>query len=414
MCSQYWVDANSINVRRIQQMSKHQRIFIKLLLPLSILAISISSCGSDDKPVAPTPVPVDMLQSQFVASAPADNATVDALWSTVPALSIATTVPSYTALDGSGNDIWWDSYEGNTSLLTLKSVYDANYIYILAQWDDAEDSRRRQAWYYHQDANPANSKWLQMGKFFPDEFGNDPAYEDKFTVFWNMTVPSMGSLGCGPFCHGTHMSTNASDEKLDIWHWKRCRTAPVFQLDDKWMDDGATSGGNGRHSDAGTGAYADNKYTINTANTGNVDMTVPEYWIPGRSNYDWISAAEIAAGTARKIVDVDANGNLVDEDATVLNRTLFGYGTALVIPSLKEIKAATGSRGDVSAWHNWSGGQWTLKIKRLRNTGNTDDVQFTQTSNDYWFSVGIMNAAAIAHSTPGGWTASAYRLSLKP
>ena len=85
----------------------------------------------------------------------------------------------------------------------------------------------------------------------------------------------------------------------------------------------------------------------------------------------------------------------------------------LVIPSLMGIKPGTGSRGEVSVWENWADGEWTVKIRRSRATLNiAEDVQFTELSVPYWFSVGIMNAAAIAHSTPNGRSGTAYQLIL--
>jgi len=142
-------------------------------------------------------------------------------------------------------------------------------------------------------------------------------------------------------------------------------------------------------------------------------MNLPKYWIPGRSDYHWIMQSEIDNGAAREIVDMDASGNLVDQDGTVLDRTLFGYDSALVIPSVFGIRPATGSRGDVDAWYQWENGRWYLKIKRVRDTGNADDVQFTKRNTPYQFSIGVMNNASIAHATPGGWDGNAYELILE-
>ncbi|HEU4928420.1 MAG TPA: ethylbenzene dehydrogenase-related protein, partial [Candidatus Krumholzibacteria bacterium] len=206
---------------------------------------------------------------------------------------------------------------------------------------------------------------------------------------------------------GRYMSTNHYGEKADTWHWKRDRNGPVYELDDQWLDDAL----NGRHNDAGTGSYSDNVQSLVTTSMGT--KTLPKYWIPGRTNYHWIMQSEIDNGTARKIVDMDADGNLIDEDGTVLDKTQFGYSSALVIPSVHGIQPATGSRGDVDAWYRWENGHWYLKVKRLRDTGNDDDVQFAKRNHPYEFSIGIMNAASIAHATPGGWSGLAYRLILE-
>ena len=386
------------------RLTKNPWVFV--IGAIAVLSLISIGCSSDDEgtpnPVGGTTYPPGSLVSVPASATPSDDATVDALWGSVTGLSISTVVPAYTFLDASGNDIWWDNYEGMTIDVTLKSVYTANYIYLLAEWNDAEEPLLRQAWYY----NPAGPKWLQMGKKYPDEFGNDPAYEDKFSMFWNMSVAGFETTGCSPFCHGPYMGTNNAGETMDIWHWKRDRTGPVSQLDDKWLDNAQ----NGRHSDAGTGAYASNFQALVTTSFGTVDA--PKYWIPNRQNYHWILQSEITDGTAKLIVDMDANGNFIDEASNVLDKTQHGFLSPLCVPSLIEIKPATGSRGDVSVWHNWSNGMWTLKIKRLRNTGNSDDLQFTQTGTPYWFSIGVMNAAAIAHAIPGGFTGTAYAMYL--
>ena len=135
---------------------------------------------------------------------------------------------------------------------------------------------------------------------------------------------------------------------------------------------------------------------------------------PGRTNYDWIMQTEIDDRTAKRIVDLNADGSWVDEDGGILDKALFDYTSALGIPSLMGIKPATGSRGDVSVWHSWQNGIWTLKVKRARNTGADDDVQFTSVDSPYWFSVGVMDAAAIAHATPGGFAGTAYQFILAP
>ncbi len=372
---------------------------------IGVIGLGLVSCSSSDDNDTPGPVapeyPDGALVSEKVSTAPAENATVDALWADVEGVSIATIVTPYD-VEVDGHDIWWDDYEGMEINLTMKSVYTDNDIYFLATWNDAEDSKTRQAWYYNQ----TGGKWLQMGKKYPDEFGNPPAYEDKFTMFWNISMNNFENTGCAVLCHGKNMATNAPGELADIWHWKRDRTGPVNQIDDKWLNNDE----NGRHGDEGTGAYSSNNQELVTS--AGPTVTAPMYWIPGRTDYHWIMQTEIDAGVARLIVDLNDDGNWVDEDGTVLDKSLFGYDSDIVIPSLMGIKPGTGSRGDVSAWHNWSNGEWSLKIKRARDTGNTDDVQYTMTGEPYWFSVGIMNNAAIAHATPGGFAGTAYQLIL--
>ncbi len=396
-------------------MMKTVRFKPLLWVLVCLMVLGLTACSDDDDDTTPTGVtyPTGSLVSAKTTTLPSSNATVDALWANVEGISISTTVATYD-INVDGHDIWWDDYEGMTIDMTMKSVYTDDDIYFLCTWNDSEDSKTRQAWYYNtndgnvEDANgdviPA--KWLQMGKKYPDEFGNPPAYEDKITFFWDITMDNFENSGCATLCHGQYMATNGAGQRADIWHWKRDRTGPVSQIDDKWLNDDQ----NGRHGDEGTGAYSSNTHDLVTTSHGTI--SAPNYWIPGATDYHWITQADMDAGVAREIVDMNADGDWVDEDGTVLLKAEFGYTSNKVIPSLMGIKPGTGSRGDVSAWHNWADGTWTLKIKRARDTGTDDDVQYTTLGVPYLFSVGIMNNAAIAHATPGGYAGTAYQLIL--
>lgn len=378
--------------------------FNQLALAMVAATVFLASCDDDDvaTPLAePTPAANSVLAKQ-VTTPPEDDSTLDPLWANARATAIPVEVASYN-YTLNGHDIWWNEYEGNKTDVTMKCVYTDTHIYFLFEWDDADDSRLREAWYYH----PTGGKWLQMGKQYPDEFGNPPAYEDKFTIFWNISIAEFGEHGCHALCHGSNMSTGRPGETADTWHWKRDRNGPVFELDDQYLDNAL----NGRHNDAGTGSYSDNVQSVTTTGAGL--KVLPKYWIPGRTDYHWIMQSEIDNGTARKIVDMDASGNLIDQDGTVLDRTQFGYDSGFVIPSVVGIKPATGSRGDVDAWYRWESGRWYVKIKRLRDTANADDVQFTKRNTPYQFSIGVMNNASIAHATPGGWDGNAYELILE-
>ncbi len=179
------------------------------LLTFSFIGLTfVYGCSNDDdNPIANT-YPVDAPKSAKVTIATAENATIDALWEDAESVEINTVVPTYdVGMDG--HDIWWDEYEVDESVVTLKSVYTDDNIYFLFQWTDSDESRTRMAWYYHPDAVPENAKWLQMGKKYPDEFGNPPAYEDKFTMFWRITGNTLENSGCASMCHGARMGTNS-------------------------------------------------------------------------------------------------------------------------------------------------------------------------------------------------------------
>ena len=348
------------------------------------------------------PAGAQQLVSSKVETPPVVDAAIDDVWSQAEVFAFKTVVAEYKAEDAHYLDKWWDAYEGNEIPVRMRSVYTDDNIYFLIRWKDSEDSMDRQSWYYDEKLG----KWTQKPKYIPDENGREPAYEDKFTFFWNLTISDFQEKGCEALCHDTRMHTNRDGDIADIWHWKRDRGGPVGEVDDKWLNNDE----NGRHGDPGSSTYSGNSQELETAQG---KMKAPLHWIPGRMNYHWILQSEIDAGFARKIVDVDADGNLVDEDGTVIRKEMVGYDSAWTIPSLTMIKPGTGSRADLKEAHKWKDGVWTLEIVRARDTGDPEhDVQFTRTGTPYEFSVGIMDNAAIAHATPGGYDGNVFEMML--
>ncbi len=342
------------------------------------------------------------LISIFTTIPPTLDGQVDTVWNRAPETVVDVVVPNYS--------FFWDGYFGDSYQVTMRSLYTASDVYFLFEWTgDDEESLERQAWYY----NDTDSKWMQKPKTEPDSYSN-PAYEDKFAVIWDIdNTIGFETKGCAVICHGENMATNAEGEIGDTWHWKRDRSGPVHQVDDKWIE---FSDGNGRKNDEGTGAYSDNKQTLVTPAEESVD--VPLYWIPGQTNYHWILKTAIDDGTAKMIVEIDEDNNLIDEDGTILDAedyTLANNSTlssSILIPSIQDIKPATGSRGDVEAWEDYdeSTNTWRLEIKRKLDTGTDDDIQFDDLTDEYWFSIGVFDAAAIAHALPGGMAGTGYKL----
>lgn len=359
------------------------------LIMIILLVVVFAGCAKK--------VPEGALASMTTKTVPVMDGMVDEVWDDAPALVVDVYVPEYPVFDSS---YFKDSYN-----VSMQSLHTDSDIYFLYQWTgDKEESQARQSWYY----NAEEGQWMQKPKYKDDGYYG-PEYEDKFAVIWEIgdSIDGFAENGCAILCHGEKKATNAEGETADIWHWKSDRTGPVNQIDDKWL---GYSDGNGRHGDDGTGAYSSNSQELTDA-AGNT-MKAPVYWVPGATDYHWIMDGD---KNARKIVSVDEDGNLVDEDGTVLVKEDFNGESNIQIPSIYNIKPGIGGRGDVTEYHNYdkATGTWTLEVKRAKNTGDEHDVNFTDPEREYYFSIAVFDAAAIAHAIPGGMSGTAYPLVMR-
>ncbi|NOQ65831.1 MAG: ethylbenzene dehydrogenase, partial [Desulfobacterales bacterium] len=158
--------------------------------------------------------------------------------------------------------------------VTIKSLYDDEYIYFLLQYNDPTESLARFPWIKQQDGT-----WKQMKK--KDSTGHDNTYyEDKVGIFWDINTKGFASDGCAIACHmdiegdtsAGRKYTDNPGETIDMWHVKNVRTSPLGQADDQFVDstsDGKTNKGWGRKGDVKTGGG----YTNNV----NKDKTHPAY-----------------------------------------------------------------------------------------------------------------------------------------
>jgi len=366
---------------------KKLTLIIVLMIILSVAVFT----GCSNK------VPEGALGSITTKLAPKLDGIVDDVWDDAPALEVDVYVPQYPVFDS--------SYYKEAYKVSMKSLHNDTDIFFLYQWTgDKEESQARQSWYYNAD----EGMWMQKPKYKTDEYYG-PTYEDKFAVIWEIgdSIEGFDENGCAILCHGEKKATNAEGETADIWHWKSDRTGPVNQIDDKWL---GFSDGNGRNADEGTGAYSSNSQDL-TDTAGNT-VKAPVYWVPDATDYHWIMADN---KDARKIVSVDSKGNLIDEDGTVLVKEKFDGDSDVQIPSIYSIKPGTGSRGDVTEYHNYdkATNTWTLEVKRALTTGNADDVNFSDPERMYYFSIAVFNASAIAHAIPGGMSGTAYPLVIR-
>ncbi len=268
-----------------------------------------------------------------------------------------------------------NGYPGMTeTTVTMKSLYDDEYVYFLIQYDDPTKSLARFPW-----VKQADGSWKQMKN--KDSTGHDNTfYEDKVGIFWNINTAGFSDEGCMISCHmdiegdtsAGRKFTNNPGETIDIWHVKNVRTSPLGQVDDQFVDstnNGKTNKGWGRKGDVKTGGGYKNNY--------NKDKTGPAYM-----NFPPSESAKYYVLPSLKTPFVD----------------IFKPGD--VVPGIV-IDAFEGPRADIEMRGKWDGGKWTLEIRRkLVTTGeksNIQDVQFSDLNKTYYFGIAVFDNSQIDH-----------------
>ena len=272
-------------------------------------------------------------------------------------------------------------YEPNTgysgmqeTTVTMKSLYDAEYIYFLIQYNDPTKSMARFPWVKQKDGT-----WKQLVK--KDSTGHDNTYyEDKIGMFWNINTKGFSNDGCMISCHmdiegdtsAGRKFTDNPGETIDMWHVKNVRTSPLGQVDDQFVDsnqDPKVNKGWGRKGDDKTGGG----YTNNI----NKDKTGPAYM-----NYPPSKEAQYYILPSLKTPFVD----------------IFEPGD--VVPGII-IDAFQGPRADIEMRGKWSEGVWTVEMRRKLVTSGENalvqDVQFSDFSKLYNFGIAVFDNSQINH-----------------
>ncbi len=372
-----------------------------------------TSDASIEVTLAPTST-VDLLVAKF-AAAPAMDGDIDDMWNTAQQLVGSLEVPTLDARgtwlnsdgEGSEEDLGlFFPYSGETSTFTMRSGTFGDDIYFLIEWEDSDDSKDRQSWYY-------DNGWKGEHKYA--NAADDKYYEDKFAFLFPIgNVDNFSASTCYATCHtGLELVNDKDknvrhflkgvDQKVDMWHWKRVRGTYADQVDDQKMtykEGPYNSSSNGRTGDAdGVAGYSGNSQTLNN---GTADVSVPLYVIPNETDYYWIDKDQIDNGTAKLITAVDGNGVLTYDGGTI-DPADGGYeqGTGTKrIPSVNT-KAFEGPRADISVKAVHTGTGWVCEVKRKLNTGDPDDAVFNP-AEEMPFGFAIFNNAAIAHAIKPG------------
>lgn len=257
----------------------------KLLIACLALGLGVAGCQEDDPvddPVGPGESTTELLVKKF-ASAPTLDGVVDGMWADVQTLKGTCEVPTlgprmtYLNSDGAGVEEalgLFEPFSGEKYDFSLRSGQFGGKIYFLMEWDDADDSKDRQSWYF----DPSDNRWKQQHKYAND--ANDKYYEDKFAFFFPVgNVDNFNTSTCYAACHTVNTIATPKDkhsrhylktagQKIDMWHWKRVRGVYMGQVDDQKCVDKAgpyDSGTNGRTGDSpGGSGYSDNKVSLLT------------------------------------------------------------------------------------------------------------------------------------------------------
>lgn len=332
------------------------------VLPVSASLIAIAglvSCSS-----VPEPLPPNTLQAIKASVAPNLSAGAnDPVWAQARALSVA--------LSGGENF----GGKGETTV-TLKAAYFGDTLYMLVQYKDPTDSKRRGPY-----QKQADGSWKKLTD--PADKGGDDNvyYEDKWAMLWpiNNSVKGFETKGCAVMCHMGqgkpygNKYTREEGEIADLWHMKSGRTAPFGFVDDQYTDhtryDPKASPNAGRKSDPSGSEYSSfplengkPKFMSRDGKAANAGGT---YYIK--------SGEEVAFD--------DSRFKAGDEVASYL------------IYPLKE------DRADIRVNDSWSNGVRTSVISRKLVTGSKFDVQFDNLAGRYFFGIAAFDNAQVRHAT---------------
>ncbi len=273
-------------------------------------------------------------------------------------------------------------YEPNNGYLgmqatdvTIKSLYDDNYIYFLISYKDPTKSLARFPW-----VKQADGTWKKLSN--KDDTGHDNTYyEDKFAVFWNISTKGFEADGCMIACHldeegdtsAGRKYTASADETIDMWHAKFVRTLPMGSFDDQHVDnntDPKVNKGWGRRNDTAPkgGGYHNND---------NADKSAPAYM-----NLDANADDQYYTIPSKKVPFVDT------------------FKEGAIVAGI-DISPVLGGRADILSRNHYENGVWTLEVMRALKTegenSETQDVQFSDKSKSYPFGIAVFDNSQINH-----------------
>lgn len=430
-----------------------KRLRTKYVWVITSLLLSIGyffSCTKDNQILdnPQTNSETDLL-SYKTSTAPTIDGSIDGNWDNATKLSFTAVVPD------PGNNLF-SGYIGESFPGTLRSMYDNEYVYFLAEIPDDDKNLKSAPWYF----NPTTQRWAQeptsktydaSGVLTRNGYG-----EDKLAMLWNIdnSTPKFTAQTCYASCHvftpytdysvtppitksnassGNHY-TNGANEKIDMW-WAHPNRGYVFGvMDDNYQDwaggpaitNLVGGNGNGRHyddlvvsgasttwpyrpnytADATQGSVS-NRQTLPLDGTG-ANVTVPKWFIPNASDYDFIKATDtIAGGSAVLVTGVSSTGLLTYAGGTidpnigtdfqrVGDPVTGGIGSKCMPGNI--ISPVLLGRADISLAAVYTGTGWIYEFKRLLKTADVlkQDVDFSSLE-DQPFGIAIWDRSNYQH-----------------
>jgi len=217
------------------------------------------SCRKDYLYMPPPPhtsQPSSTLEANFVSTPP--NELTSAYWTTADYLKVTSQNMSTKQIysDGfmnmTGTYLGLSSFDNNLDPgLEIKAAYDANNIYILAQWTDPQVDPEFARCFYNGPTDPLKSD--------PDSLWTIQGNCDRFALAFEIQSASSASgsfstVGCQAACHaGATTAMHPDAGKVDIWNWNLAHSAPLGYVEDMVAD------GTGLSDDAGTPMWAWNQ-----------------------------------------------------------------------------------------------------------------------------------------------------------
>ena len=242
-------------------MKKLNKFLAPAVFMSAITMLSLSNCTKHNQVLdltTTTPTPelnTDTLYSvngtatlQPIGGAAWDG-TIEGVWNNAPKLIVTGTVPDL----GNGT---FTGYVGNSTQITMRSLYDASNIYFLIEYNSDRADCQSAQWYY----NPITKLWAQevtaasLTNLNPDGSYRMPFSQDEIVMMFNISEATYNTLSCYASCHvmssygytttptGGFMATNGPTERTDVWRMRTLQALNINQVNDCFIDDGSSIG----------------------------------------------------------------------------------------------------------------------------------------------------------------------------